>query len=68
MHMSAELKKAGYKFLERFHDPTRVPKNLLDSVGLPANYQSMSLYMFIIWLHSTLPAKNALKAVSSRMH
>lgn len=63
-----ELSRAEYVIPDGFADPLSFPKELLERAGPPSNYEIMSLHASIVWVRSTCPAKDALKAVLTGTH
>lgn len=64
----AKLMGAGYVILEWFADPMQFLKKLFVRAGLLGNCESISLYAFLSWAHSTLSAEEALKMGANRTH
>lgn len=66
MQKTADLMAIGYEIFESLTDTMCFLEKLSESAGLPANYDGLSLYAFMAWLHSTFPREDALKVASNR--
>lgn len=51
---------AEYASLDRFADPMRFPKKLLDKARLPGNYQRISLHAFMARVYSMFSGEDTL--------